>query len=1309
MDKPVKNDENCPTLPLNTNFEEIFSQSPIGIFLYDKEGKLTNANDSALNIARIPKLDDVLGTNIFDNPKIATRKAEILDKRLIKFQDSLDLIKIKEQNIYKPIESKIIDIEWTVSVIESGYLVQIQDITKQKFVEDSLKESESTLRSFFDATGDMRGIIEIISDNDILHIADNIITAGYLGITPDMMRNKLSSELGEPKEIIHRWIRHYKESKRTGKPVSFEYLDERENNEAWLVATVNYIGINSQGQSRYSYVVRDITERKKAEYLNLNIIEDLRASETLLSDITNLSSDIIYIKDRQSRWIFANPALEQITGRNADYLIGKTDLEIYSNSEIGKTMMENDRRIMESGKEEIIEEIIETPDGMRSFISVKTPRFNENGQIIGIIGISHDITDRKKVESDLKRQAALLNLSYEAIFSWDLDKGIQSWNKGAEILYGYTEKEAIGHVSHDLLKTQFPIELQEFQEILTRNKSWTGELVHTKKDGNKIIVESRQQMIQDTSGINVFIETNRDITKKKKTEFELKKLSKQLQLALDAANMGWWNYNPLTDISTYDKRYKEIFGVSGCESPNEEILKILHPDDIPGVWAKVEEALDPINPKKYYAEYRIYRNNEIRWIEAHGIATFEGYGSLRHAVSLVGTVNDITERKKSEKYRKALLEKEQELTEELKTSNEELQSTTDELLKIYEELQKSSKLLSTIYELNPDAIVLTTLSDSKIIDCNQEYLNQIGYTREEVIGHTSEELSLISEITRDAYIDETRGKEKVSNFEGKIRQKNGSIIDVMYSTRQITVNNEPIILNIGQDITKRKIQEEELRESEERLVLAQRLGNVGVWDWNTVTNALTFTPELEQLYGLIPGTIKTYDDWRQLTHPDDIEKIEAEREQNIANHEPFDLEFRIFHKSGELRWLSAKGGAIYNDKGDVLRVLGINTDITERKTADKKIIELIEQLQQSNKEYTQSEERFQDLADNIPNLAWMADANGWIFWYNKQWYDYTGTTFEEMQGWGWQKVHHPDYVDSVTEEWSTKILEGEQYDNIFPLKGKNGNYRWFLTRIIPIRDEYGKVQRWFGTNTDFTEQKIIEENLENTMDELKQSNKELEQFAYITSHDLREPLRMITSFLQLLEKRYKDQLDQDASEFIGFAVNGAKRLDAMTKDLLKYSQITNEKREIIPVNFEHVLEHALTNLKVQIEENNAIITHDPLPTIKGDEQLKIQLFQNIIGNAIKYRSQETPKIHISATKERNQYLFSIKDNGIGMSFKHLERIFTIFKRLHTHEEYEGTGIGLAIAQKIVHQQGGQIWAESELGKGTTFYFTIPIN
>lgn len=308
----------------------------------------------------------------------------------------------------------------------------------------------------------------------------------------------------------------------------------------------------------------------------------------------------------------------------------------------------------------------------------------------------------------------------------------------------------------------------------------------------------------------------------------------------------------------------------------------------------------------------------------------------------------------------------------------------------------------------------------------------------------------------------------------------------------------------------------------------------------------------------------------------------------------------------------------------------------------------------------------------------------------------------------------PDHEEHWFEYYGKIALTGKPMRFVNQAKALN---RWYDVYAFKIGNEESReVAILFNDITKFKKlekelrkhQDTLEEKVKERTKALSESNKELEQFAYITSHDLREPLRMITSFLQLLERRYKDKLDKDANEYIGFAVDGAKRLDAMTSDLLEYSRITSEKREISPVNFERVLEEALLNLKVPIKENNALITHDPLPTIDGDEKLKVQLFQNLIGNAIKYHGSDIPKIHVSVKKEKNQYLFSIKDNGIGMSPEYLEKIFTIFKRLHTQEEYDGTGIGLSIAQKIVQQQGGEIWAESEPGKGSTFYFTIPL-
>lgn len=246
----------------------------------------------------------------------------------------------------------------------------------------------------------------------------------------------------------------------------------------------------------------------------------------------------------------------------------------------------------------------------------------------------------------------------------------------------------------------------------------------------------------------------------------------------------------------------------------------------------------------------------------------------------------------------------------------------------------------------------------------------------------------------------------------------------------------------------------------------------------------------------------------------------------------------------------------------------------------------------------------------------------------------------------------------------------------------------------------GELQRY---------QENLEEKVKERTKELEQSNRELQQFAYVASHDLREPLRMISTFLQLLEKRYSERLDEDANEFIDFAVDGAKRLDAMIKDLLEYSRVANKKIKFNDVNMNEVLEQTSLNLKVSIDDNNAKIISDQLPTIQGDEKLLVQLFQNLISNSIKYRGSETPEIQISANKEYNQYLFSIKDNGIGISQNHLDRIFTIFQRLHTNDEYEGTGIGLAIAQRIVYLHSGNIWADSELNDGTIIYFTLPFN
>jgi len=306
--------------------------------------------------------------------------------------------------------------------------------------------------------------------------------------------------------------------------------------------------------------------------------------------------------------------------------------------------------------------------------------------------------------------------------------------------------------------------------------------------------------------------------------------------------------------------------------------------------------------------------------------------------------------------------------------------------------------------------------------------------------------------------------------------------------------------------------------------------------------------------------------------------------------------------------------------------------------------------------------------------------------------------------------------DLLTRDWC--VLE-------YRFLHKDGTYRWMNDEVRVSRDEHGRPLELIGSWYDITERKNVEDELrryrehleelvevrttelKKATDELTRSNEDLKEFAYVVSHDLKEPLQVIKGFLLLLEKRYKDKLDTKANELIGFTIDGAKRMQELIKDLLEYSQVGTKGKEFKFVDCSLILNKAISHLKVAIEESGAVVSHDSLPTVMGDSAQLVRLFQNIIGNAIKFRDAKAPRIHISAVKKEGEWLFSVRDNGIGMSPEFADKIFAVFQRLHSSDKYPGTGIGLAIAKKIVEGHGGRIWVESKPGKGATFYFTIP--
>jgi PAS domain S-box-containing protein len=682
--------------------------------------------------------------------------------------------------------------------------------------------------------------------------------------------------------------------------------------------------------------------------------------------------------------------------------------------------------------------------------------------------------------------------------------------------------------------------------------------------------------------------------------------------------------------------------------------------------------------------------------------------------------------------------------------------------------------------------------------------------------------------------------------------------DFIYKPYYDDENHDKVtgVIGIAHDVTEQVLARKKVTEVTERLNFRNALFEAqnettpdGVLIVDAKGKMLLHNKRFAEIWNMPQHIIDNKDDEAALNHAMTM----------LADPEAFIERVNFLYKNGKEksydevvfkdgRTLKRHGAPIIGEDGTNYGWAWYFSDISEQKNTEEALRE--------------REERFRTLANSITQLAWMADGEGWIYWYNERWYEYTGTTLEEMQGWGWEKVHHPKHIgwvmDFVKEAWT----KPEPFEITFPLRSKDGDYRWFLTRAYPVQNSEGKIVQWIGTNTDIDEQKrnetlleekvvertlelqsqrnlldniltnssngisvtemIRDENgkiidastilannaavkftglpkdvylsttarqldpgifespygltclktletgepaiiqyfldfskkwleltiskmddehlihiftdvtpikeaqlqIEKTVEELKRSNTNLEQFAYAASHDLKEPIRKIHTFSDRLKAALQDRLGETELRYFDRMETAAKRMNALIDDLITYSHVSQQSTVFEEVNLNQVIDVVLEDLDLEIAEKAATITVDPLFTIQGHHRQLQQAFQNIISNALKYiKPQVTPKIEITGkivngaevpiqgiVSDNKYCLISVADNGIGFEQSDVEKIFNVFTRLHSNSQYTGTGIGLSIVRKVIESHNGVIIAESEPGEGATFkiYFPLPV-
>lgn len=626
--------------------------------------------------------------------------------------------------------------------------------------------------------------------------------------------------------------------------------------------------------------------------------------------------------------------------------------------------------------------------------------------------------------------------------------------------------------------------------------------------------------------------------------------------------------------------------------------------------------------------------------------------------------------------------------------------------KAAEHLTQSEQQFRDIFDHAPIGMALTDL-DGKVMEANESLSKLLGYSHDELLGMSFLDITHPDDLDAHAFLFQqmAAGKLDTCRVERRYLHKDGTPAWTLLgvSLQRDTAGRPRRLLSQIVDIGAIKAAQEALAASEVRLKRVLEGSNDGFWDRHIPSGTTTFSPRWATMLGYDSTEIvPELGSWEKLVHPDDLPICRRILAEHLSGErDRYEAVYRMRHKTGHWVWILARGKAYeWDADGNPLRMAGTHTDVTVRQLTTEAL--------------RLRERTLKAVLEALPIGVWIADANGRITSANPaalamgpgvryRALAEGGKRTEDAWGKEGRTVPPHDWALAHAIQRREKIRE-----QLVEVEFSDGSKKTVLNSGAPILDEEGKPLGAIAVNQDMTQWLQLEQDLLRRTYQLEESNRELEQFAYVASHDLQEPLRKVSSFAQLFAKKYAGHLDEAGQTYINFMVDGASRMQILVDDLLHYSRLTRVDQTHQEVDMKTVLDGVLADLQLFIKESGARIEASPLPVIQGDTSQLRALLQNLVSNAVKYRAPDrSPEVHIGASIQAEEATFWVRDNGIGIDPRYFEKIFVIFQRLHTRTEYPGTGIGLAICKKIVDNHGGRIWVESSPGQGATFFFTLP--